>query len=152
MYGSVVSLLLILLASSALYCCSGFSPTSRTTTAGRGTTHLILPSTGTANHYFLPSKEIITHTSTVAPLSPTQIGKSDSKDIISLCAKKSSNSSEKDSDGDMSEKKKMSPATLVLAPLVFLFGLDLVLNIAVVTKRSLEVFFTGEYTVYTPWQ
>lgn len=151
MYRAAASLLLILLASSALYCCSGFSPTSRTTTAGRGTTHLILPSTGTAYHYFLPSKEIITHTSTVAPLSPTQIGKSDSKDIISLCAKKS-NSSEKDSDGNMSEKKKMSPATLVLAPLVLLFGLDLVLNIAVVTKRSLEVFFTGEYTVYTPWQ
>ena len=77
------------------------------------------------------------------------MGKSDSKDIISLCAKKS-NSSEKDR--DTVEKKKMSPATLVLAPLVFLFGLDLVLNIAVVTKRSLEVFFTGEYTVYTPWQ
>ena len=150
MYGSVVSLLLILLASSALYCCSGFSPTSRTTTAGRGTTHSILPSTGAANHYFLPSKEIITHTSTVSSLSTTQIGKTDSKNIISLCGKKS-NSSEKDSDGD-TEKKKMSPATLVLAPLVFLFGLDLVLNIAVVTKRSLEVFFTGEYTVYTPWQ
>ncbi|KAL7457021.1 hypothetical protein ACHAWC_009427 [Mediolabrus comicus] len=145
MYRSVVSLLLIFLA-----CCSGFSSTRRTTTAGRGTTHFIPPSTGTANHYFLPSKEIITHTSTISPLSPTKIGKPDSKDIISLCAKKS-NSSEKDSDGD-TEKKKISPATLVLAPIVFLFGLDLVLNIAVVTKRSLEVFFTGEYTVYTPWQ
>lgn len=145
MYRPVVSLLLIFLAST---CCSGFSSTRRTTTAGRGTTHLILPSTGTANHYFLPSKEIITHTSTALPLSPTQIGKPDSKDIISLCAKKS-NSSEKERD---TEKKKISPATLVLAPIVFLFGLDLVLNIAVVTKRSLEVFFTGEYTVYTPWQ
>ncbi|KAL7448162.1 hypothetical protein ACHAWC_000405 [Mediolabrus comicus] len=148
MYRPVVSILLIFLASTALYCCSGFSSTRRTTTAGRGTTHLILPSTGTANHYFLPSKEIITHTSTISPLSPTKIGKPDSKDIISLCAKKS-NSSEKDRD---TEKKKISPATLVLAPLVFLFGLDLVLNLAVVTKRSLEVFFTGEYTVYTPWQ
>lgn len=146
MYRPVVFLLLIFLAST----CNGFSSTRRTTTAGRGTTHLILPSTETANHYFLPSKEILTHTSTAASLSPTQIGKSDSKDIISLCGKKS-NSSEKDSDGN-TEKKKMSPATLVLAPLVFLFGLDLVLNIAVVTKRSLEVFFTGEYTVYTPWQ
>jgi len=141
----VVSFLLIFLAST---CCDGFSSTRRTTTAGRGTTHLILPSTGTANHYFLPSKEIITHTGTASPLSPTKIGKPDSKDIISLCAKKS-NSSEKDRD---TEKKKISPATLVLAPIVFLFGLDLVLNIAVVTKRSLEVFFTGEYTVYTPWQ
>ena len=145
MYRPVVSLLLIFLAST----CNGFSSTRRTTTAGRGTTHSSIRG-GTANHYFLPSKEIIIHTSTAASLSPTQIGKTDSKNIISLCAKKS-NSSEKDSDGN-TEKKKMSPATLVLAPLVFLFGLDLVLNIAVVTKRSLEVFFTGEYTVYTPWQ
>ena len=151
MYRPAAFLLLIFLASTAICCCSGFSSTRRTTTAGRGTTHLILPSTGTANHYFLPSKEIITHTSTVSSLSPTQIGKTDSKNIISLNAKKS-NLSEKDSDGDTVEKKKMSPATLVLAPIVFLFGLDLVLNIAVVTKRSLEVFFTGEYTVYTPWQ
>ena len=55
-------------------------------------------------------------------------------------------------DGDAASIFKKSPGTLVIAPLVFLFGLDLVLNIGVVTKRSLEVFFTGEYTVWTPWQ
>ncbi len=47
---------------------------------------------------------------------------------------------------------KKSPGAAILAPFVFLFGLDLVANVAVVTKRSLEVFFTGEYTVWTPWQ
>lgn len=47
---------------------------------------------------------------------------------------------------------KKSPGAAILAPFVLLFGLDLVLNVAVVTKRSLEVFFTGEYTVWTPWQ
>lgn len=47
---------------------------------------------------------------------------------------------------------KKSPGAAIVAPFVLLFGLDLVLNIAVVTKRSLEVFFTGEYTVWTPWQ
>eukprot|EP01082_Thalassiosira_pseudonana_P012744 g11285.t1 g11285 contig5:526249-526705(+) len=47
---------------------------------------------------------------------------------------------------------KKSPSTLVVIPFVALFGLDLILNIAVVTKRSLEVLFTGEYTVWTPWQ
>lgn len=41
---------------------------------------------------------------------------------------------------------------IFIAPFVFLFGLDLVLNIAVITKRSLEVLITGEYTVWTPWQ
>ena len=47
---------------------------------------------------------------------------------------------------------KRSPGTIVVLPFVLIFGLDLVANIAVVTKRSLEVFFTGEYTVWTPWQ
>lgn len=45
-----------------------------------------------------------------------------------------------------------SPGTIVVLPFVLIFGLDLVANIAVVTKRSLEVFLTGEYTVWTPWQ
>jgi len=45
-----------------------------------------------------------------------------------------------------------SPGTIVVLPFVLIFGLDLVANIAVVTKRSLEVFFTGDYTVWTPWQ
>mmetsp|Transcript_415 Transcript_415/g.812 ORF Transcript_415/g.812 Transcript_415/m.812 type:complete len:162 (+) Transcript_415:140-625(+) len=47
---------------------------------------------------------------------------------------------------------KKSPGVAIVAPFVLLFGLDLILNIAVITKRSLEVFFTGEYTVWTPWQ
>ena len=47
---------------------------------------------------------------------------------------------------------KKSPGTAILAPFVLLLGVDLVANVAVVTKRSLEVLFTGEYTVWTPWQ
>lgn len=47
---------------------------------------------------------------------------------------------------------KKNKGVIFIAPFVFLFGLDLVLNIAVITKRSLEVLFTGEYTVWTPWQ
>lgn len=47
---------------------------------------------------------------------------------------------------------KKSPGTIIIAPFILLFGLDLIANIAVVTKRSLEVLFTGEYTVWTPWQ
>jgi hypothetical protein len=47
---------------------------------------------------------------------------------------------------------KKNKGLIFIAPFVFLFGLDLVLNIAVITKRSLEVLFTGEYTVWTPWQ
>lgn len=47
---------------------------------------------------------------------------------------------------------KKSPGVAIVAPVVLIFGLDLIVNIAVITKRSLEVLFTGEYTVWTPWQ
>ena len=43
---------------------------------------------------------------------------------------------------------RKSPGAAIAAPFVLLFGLDLIANIAVVTKRSLEVLFTGEYTVW----
>jgi len=79
---------------------------------------------------------------------------------VVLNAKKTSNDSdEKYDDGDSNDNGnnfmgifKKSPGVAVVAPFVLLFGVDLLLNIAVITKRSLEVLFTGEYTVWTPWQ
>ena len=38
------------------------------------------------------------------------------------------------------------PGTLLVAPFVVIVALDLLANIAVLTKRSLEVLFTGQYT------
>ena len=96
-----------------------------------------MPSTTVTNHHpYFPSSSITKKSNTVAALSPLQ-------------AKKNKNGVSENESGD---KKKLSPATYVLAPFVFIFGLDIVLNILVVTKRSLEVALTGEYTVWTPWQ
>jgi hypothetical protein len=50
------------------------------------------------------------------------------------------------------DRFQKSPGSLVVAPFVLLFALDLVANILVVTKRSIEVMFTGEYTVWNPFQ
>ena len=61
-------------------------------------------------------------------------------------------------DGDDESKSsafdtfRNSPGALVLAPFLLLFGFDIILNIAVITKRSLEVLFTGEYTVWNPFE
>jgi hypothetical protein len=44
-----------------------------------------------------------------------------------------------------------SPGAILIAPLVLLFGLDLLANIAVLTKRTIEVALTGEYTVWNPF-
>lgn len=41
-----------------------------------------------------------------------------------------------------------NPGNLIAAPFIFLLGLDLVLNILVLTKRTIEVIFTGHYTVW----
>ena len=43
------------------------------------------------------------------------------------------------------------PGNLILLPFVLLFGFDLIANIAVVTKRSVEVLLYGEYTCVGPW-
>ena len=43
---------------------------------------------------------------------------------------------------------KDKPGTLVIAPFVLLFFLDIVANILVLTKRTLEYALTGEYTVW----
>ena len=74
---------------------------------------------------------------------------------VLLAKKQANDSDEKDDDpknGNFMGIFKKSPGAAIVAPFVLLFGLDLVANIAVITKRSLEVFFTGEYTVWTPWQ
>ncbi|KAL7554420.1 hypothetical protein ACHAWF_018432 [Thalassiosira exigua] len=49
-------------------------------------------------------------------------------------------------DGSFMGVFKKSPGTLIIAPFVLLFGIDLVLNILAVTRRSLSVLFTGDYT------
>ena len=73
-----------------------------------------------------------------------------------LLAKKGTIESDEEDEGTgdnaLMSMFQRSPGTIVVLPFVLIFGLDLVANIAVVTKRSLEVFFTGEYTVWTPWQ
>lgn len=73
-----------------------------------------------------------------------------------LLAKKQpigSDENEKDiGDNALVSMFQRSPGTIIALPFVLIFGLDLVANIAVVTKRSLEMVFTGGYTVWTPWQ
>ncbi len=47
------------------------------------------------------------------------------------------------------EKVKEKPGgTLIIAPFVAIFFLDLVANILVVTKRTIEYALTGQYTVW----
>jgi hypothetical protein len=41
---------------------------------------------------------------------------------------------------------KDKPQTLIIGPIFTLFFLDIVLNILVVAKRTIEVIFTGSYT------
>ena len=63
-----------------------------------------------------------------------------------LAKKDTTNDESKESVGFFSK-----PANLILFPFILLFGLDLVANIAVITKRSIEVMLYGEYTCVGPW-
>mmetsp|Transcript_20530 Transcript_20530/g.33813 ORF Transcript_20530/g.33813 Transcript_20530/m.33813 type:complete len:135 (-) Transcript_20530:117-521(-) len=132
-YRPTVSVLFLVLASIAC-CCNGFAITQ---VGGRNRHYLMPPTTAANNHN--PS---LIHF-------PSSRTKTSNTAALSLQAKKSKYEISEKESGD---EKKLSPATYVLAPFVFIFGLDIVLNILVVTKRSLEVALTGEYTVWTPWQ
>jgi hypothetical protein len=46
---------------------------------------------------------------------------------------------------------KENPGTLIALPFLLLFGLDLVLNIVVITKRTLEYFLLGQTSSPEPW-
>jgi hypothetical protein len=73
--------------------------------------------------------------------------------MIFQAKKKKWNDDEKKEEGGTSGPSfKTSPGTILIAPFVLLLGLDLLANIAVLTKRSIEVALTGEYTVWNPFQ
>ena len=62
----------------------------------------------------------------------------------SLLAKQSDNDEETNDSSKILGVLKKNPGTIIVVPFVALFGLDLIANIAVVTKRSLE----GEHKVW----
>ncbi len=47
---------------------------------------------------------------------------------------------------DWLKRLKSKPGTIIIAPFVALFALDLVLNILAVTRRTIEYALTGQYT------
>ena len=47
--------------------------------------------------------------------------------------------------------KNAKPGTLIILPFVALFGIDLLLNIAVITKRSIDYFVFGQAPITEPW-
>ncbi|KAL7506183.1 hypothetical protein ACHAXN_003476 [Cyclotella atomus] len=57
----------------------------------------------------------------------------------SLLAKQSDNDEETNDSRKILGVLKKNPGTIIVVPFVALFGLDLIANIVVVTKRSLEV-------------
>lgn len=80
-------------------------------------------------------------------------GKSIQQTALSAYKKKSANPTK--NKVEMEEEKDAGilskPANLIFLPFVALFGLDLVANILVVVKRSIEVLLTGQYTCTGPW-
>jgi len=46
---------------------------------------------------------------------------------------------------------KEKPGNLIVFPFIALFGIDLILNIAVITKRTIEYFVFGQIPSTEPW-
>lgn len=49
------------------------------------------------------------------------------------------------------DRLKTKPGTLLILPFVVLVGLDLLLNIAVLTKRTFEFLVLGQAPSSEPW-
>jgi hypothetical protein len=52
---------------------------------------------------------------------------------------------------DVFDTFNKSPGTLIALPFLIIFGLDLLLNIAVITKRSFEYILLGQAPNSDPW-
>lgn len=72
---------------------------------------------------------------------------------LSAYNKKNNNAvkKKKDTEDEKDAGILSKPANLIILPFVALFGLDLVANILVVVKRTIEVLLTGQYTCTGPW-
>ena len=93
-----------------------------------------------------------------SPLTINSYSNKQSTSITKLYAKKQPTNNDKNNSEEEDDKNKVmgifnskSPGTLLIAPFVILFGLDLILNIAAITRRSLEYVLTGQLSSNTPW-
>ena len=72
--------------------------------------------------------------------------------IIPLEMKKKDDASDADaSSADIKKEKNKQMVSIVIYPLIALFGLDLLLNIAVITKKAVLTLATGQEQVSPPW-
>ena len=77
---------------------------------------------------------------------PSSLSEYTSRPNIALLARKSNNNNDDDTNGSANKIMgvfQKNPGTIIVVPFVALFGLDLIANILVVTKRSLE----GEFNL-----
>ena len=70
---------------------------------------------------------------------------------FSLSANKSDKKQTSEAKVSLLEYYKQNPAMLVLAPFIFIFGVDILLNLAVLTKRTFEYFVLGQAPSTEPW-
>lgn len=73
------------------------------------------------------------------------------KQSTTLYAKKKSPSSSDNDDSSSSSNKWTNPGNLIIAPFVLIFGLDLILNILAITRRSIEYVLTGDVSCIGSW-
>jgi hypothetical protein len=72
--------------------------------------------------------------------------------IVPLEMKKKDDASDDDVSSPNNKKERSKQIwSIVLFPFVALFGLDLLLNIAVLTKKTVLFFVTGQDQVSPPW-
>ena len=111
------------------FCVRAFSPSSTTRISKMKSASSAVVSD--PSHTFIPATSLL-----MSPgKSNNQKNKNEDEEISSVLWK------------DLDKK----PANLIILPIVALFGVDLLLNIAVITKRSIEYFFLGQAPSTETW-
>ena len=95
-------------------------------------------------------------TSTVVPPQSSGISPCDklpqnyirAQSFMEMKKKKVNAEDEKNESSSWLERVKSKPGTIIILPFVAIFFLDIVANILVVTKRTIEYALTGQYTVW----
>jgi len=70
---------------------------------------------------------------------------------ILYAKKKSPSSSDNDDNSSSSSNKWTNPGNLLIAPFVLIFGLDLILNILAIIRRTIGYLLTGDVTCIGSW-
>ena len=140
-------LIVAIICILSLFSVDGFSPSSNLDTIRRHAAKNSINKQQSYNSVPLSISSIYSNGYTTSIRSYNNVKQS----TILYAKKKSPTSNDDDSSSSTSNNKWTNPGNLIIAPFVLIFGLDLILNILAITRRSIEYLLTGDVSCIGSW-